>query len=221
MKKLLLASLLSATALMTSTAMAEVSVDLNHTAVPSKAPIFTQQLIERYQLPPKFVDLQEQRLASDIGKQVIKTPRSALEPGKNWFGFKHVRVYPFLDQYPEVKDLVVNYMYRQGATRFLDVPNFVTVQQAVDAELDYDLLNHKWVFNDVKEYIKDENHPFVVYHKSRLSLDDYRLFEQAVNSQPSQENAVTNLKTMIVHAMILQDFHQRALPMVNINKETN
>lgn len=201
--------------------MAEVSVNLNHTAVPSKAPIFTQQLVDRYQLPPEFADLREERLASDIGKQVIKTPRSALKPGKNWFGFKHVRVYPFLEQYPEVKDLVVSYMYRQGITRFNDVPNFVTVQQAVDSELDYDFLNHRWYLNDIKEYIKDETHPFVVYHKSRLTSDDYRLFEQAVNSQPSQENAVTNLKTMIVHGMVLQDFYQRALPVVNINEGTN
>jgi hypothetical protein len=221
MKKILLASLLSATALMASTAMAEVSIRLDHTQVSSKAPIFEQQLLARYQLPPEFVDLQDQRLSKDIGGQTIKTPRTALEPGKNWFGFKHVRVYPYLDQYPEVKDLVVSYMYRQGITNFLDVPNFVTVQQAVDSELDYDLLNHRWSLNDIKEYIKDENHPFVVYHKSRLSTDDYRMLEQALNSQPAQANAVTSLKTMIVHGMVLNDFYQRRLPVVNINEGTN
>lgn len=217
MKKTLILGLLSATCLITTTAMAEVNVRVTHTEIPSKAPEFTQQLQNRYQLPQQYVDLKQQRLASDIGKQVISTPKSALQPGKNWFGMHHERVYAYLDQYPEVKELVVTYMYRQGITNFLDVPNFVTVQQAVDSELNYDFLTKRWFINDLKRFTADPNHPFVLYHKSRLSEIDYRLFEQALNSQPAQDNAVITIQALIVHGMILQDFYKRGVVTVNLD----
>lgn len=217
MKKALILGLLSATCLITTTAMAEVNLSVSHTALPSKAPEFTQQLQNRYQLPPKYLDLKQQRLASDIGKQFISTPKSALKPGKNWFGLNHERVYSYLDQYPEVKELVISYMYRQGITNFLDVPNFVTVQQAVDAELNYDFLGKRWFINDLKSYVADQNHPFVLYHKSRLSEQDYRMFEQALNSLPAQENAVITIQSLIVHGMILQDFYKRGVVTIKLD----
>lgn len=217
MKKALILGLLSATCLITTTAMAEVRVSFSHTEVPSKAPIFAQQLESNYQLPPQYVDLKEQRLAKDVGNQVISTPKSALKPGKNWFGLNHKRVYAYLDQHPEVKELVINYMYRQGITNFLDVTNFVTIQQAVDDELTYDFLNKRWFINDLKQYVQDENHPFVKYHKSRMTPEHFQLFQRALNSQPAQENAVTSIKTLVVQGMVLQDFYDRKLPTANIH----
>lgn len=217
MKKALILGLLSATCLITTTAMAEVRVSVSHTVIPSKAPIFAEQLKNRYQLPPQYVDLKEQRLAKDIGSQVISSPKSALTPGKNWFGLKHERVYAYLDQYPEVKELVISYMYRQGITKFLDVNNFATVQNAVDDELNHDFLGKKWFINDLKQYVLDENHPFVKYHKSRLNEKDYRLFEQTLNSQPAQENAVISIQTLVVHGMVLEDFYSRDLVSVKLD----
>lgn len=217
MKKALILGLLSATCFITTTAMAEVQVRVSHTEVPSKAPVFTQQLLNRYQLPPQYVDLKEQRLAKDIGNQVISSPKSALKPGKNWFGLNHERVYAYLDQYPEVKELVISYMYRQGITNFLDVKNFATVQNAVDDELSHDFLGKKWFINDLKQYVTDANHPFVKYYKARLNEQDYRLFEQALNSQPAQENAVISVQKLIVHGMILQDFYSRGLVSIKLN----
>lgn len=222
MKKIVLASLLAVATCTTSTVMAQVTVHVTHTEVPSKAPLFTEQLFDRYKLTPEFIDLQEQRLPTDIRNQVLKTSASALGSGKKWFGLNHDRVYIFLDQYPEVKDLVVSYMYRHGITGFSHTPSSVTIQQAVDEELDYDFLSHLWSLNDMKEYIKDQNHPFVIYHKSRLTPNDYSLLEQALNSQSDHlnPNAVTNLKTLIVHGMVLNDLYQRALPVVHIQEGT-
>lgn len=108
-------------------------------------------------------------------------------------------------------------MYRQGITNFLDVTNFVTVQQAVDDELTYDFLNKRWFINDLKQYVQDENHPFVKYHKSRMTPEHFQLFQRTLNSQPAQENAVISIKTLVVHGMVLQDFYDRKLPTANIN----
>lgn len=197
--------LLSAACLITTSSFAETNVNVTHTVIPSKAPIYDAELEKRYVTPPQYAQFDELRLSKDIGNQFLYSPKDALLEGKNWYGLQKRRVNPFLEQYPAAKQLVTSYMFRQAITDFEKKPNTVTIQEAIDDELGYDFLNQKWSLNDIKFFIANADHPFVGYHQARLTPDDYALFVDGVNYQPNKPGVVTSVKEMVVHGRILKD----------------